>query len=101
VIVRTGLSYLSPHRFSKSLKRAALILIILTNLSLGSLALYASMHNYPGGEAVVSLSHLRSSSPGPLPPFLSLSVVRLPLTTYRGFRPPQAPARSTSTPTQP
>jgi hypothetical protein len=49
-------------RFSKGHRVKALVLIVGTNLLLGSLALYASIDNYPGG---VALSHLSTLHTGP------------------------------------
>ncbi|ORY88336.1 Alg9-like mannosyltransferase family-domain-containing protein [Leucosporidium creatinivorum] len=37
--------------FSKRLRRIAIRLVIFANLALGALALYPSIHNYPGGQA--------------------------------------------------
>ncbi|KAL8280641.1 hypothetical protein RQP46_006964 [Phenoliferia psychrophenolica] len=51
--------------YSKRSKTVALAAIILSNLLLTSVALYASVNNYPGGEALVRLATHAPSSPHP------------------------------------
>lgn len=50
------------NRFSRRRKFIAATLIIGTNLLLTSLALFASIHNYPGGQAMSQLATILSSS---------------------------------------